>query len=43
MACAQAASVVNLTDYFKPSFFPTASRAMDSRIRFSRVSGRFAV
>jgi hypothetical protein len=28
--------------YFKPSFFPAARRAIDSRMRFSRVSGRLA-
>ena len=29
--------------YFKPSFFPAARSSIDSRIRFSRVSGRLAV
>jgi len=29
--------------YFKPSFFPAANSASDSRIRLSRVSGRLAV
>ncbi len=29
--------------HFRPSFLPAASRAIDSRMRFSRVSGRFAV
>jgi hypothetical protein len=29
--------------YFRPSFFPAASRRIASRMRFSRVSGRFAV
>lgn len=28
--------------YFKASFLPAASRAIDSRMRFSRVSGRLA-
>ena len=28
--------------YFKPSFLPDASSASDSRMRFSRVSGRMA-
>jgi len=28
--------------YFSPSFFPAESRRIDSRMRFSRVSGRFA-
>lgn len=28
--------------HFKPSFFPAASRAIDSRMRLSRVSGRLA-
>jgi hypothetical protein len=32
-----------IRDYFKPSFFPAASRRIDSRMRLSRVSGRFAV
>src|SRR5262249_40517511 len=29
--------------HFKPSFLPAASSAIDSRMRFSRVSGRLAV
>src|SRR5882762_8669422 len=29
--------------YFKPSFFPAAISAIDSRMRLSRVSGRLAV
>jgi hypothetical protein len=29
--------------YFKPSFFPAASNAIDSRMRLSRVSSRLAV
>lgn len=29
--------------YFKPSFFPAASREIDSRMRLARVSGRLAV
>jgi hypothetical protein len=32
-----------VSTYFKPSFFPAASRRSDSRIRLSRVSGRLAV
>jgi len=28
--------------HFKPSFFRAASRAIDSRMRFSRVSGSFS-
>ena len=30
-------------DYFKPSFFPAASREIDSRMRVTRVSARLAV
>ena len=30
-------------DYFKPSFFPAASRRIDCRMRLSRVSGRLAI
>jgi hypothetical protein len=29
--------------YFKPSFFPAASIAIDSRMRLSRVSSRLAI
>ena len=29
--------------YLRPSFFPAARSSIDSRMRFSRVSGRFAV
>jgi len=29
--------------YFSPSFFPAESSRIDSRMRFSRVPGRFAV
>ena len=35
--------VVLAQRYFKPSFFPAASSAIDSRMRLSRVSGRFAI
>jgi hypothetical protein len=29
--------------YFKPSFFPAASKEIDSRMRLARVSGRLAM
>jgi hypothetical protein len=29
--------------YFKPSFLPAASSEIDSRMRLTRVSGRFAI
>jgi len=32
-----------ILDYFNPSFLPAASRRIDSRMRLSRVSGRFAI
>ena len=34
---------VVLSVYFKPSFFPAAISAIDSRMRLARVSGRLAV
>ena len=36
-------SRAKLGHYFKPSFFPAANSASDSRIRLSRVCGRLAV
>ena len=33
----------SINRYFKPSFFPAASRPIDSRMRVSRVSARLAV
>jgi hypothetical protein len=34
---------LHVRDYFKPRFFPAASRPIDSRMRVSRVSARLAV